>query len=352
MMRRSLINFWFLLLLFLSGLPVQAQFIIENSAGDLGTSPVAEDINVCFEQEDALSFRLIATEAISAPLLSIELALGREYLDGTAAIVSQSGGFLLGPNTGTATQPQFIINGDFASGDFIEISLNRVGNCEAINQNGLTDRVSIAGSSEVSSTHDALFLTLSISGINPVTTNVGDMLTLDGQVIGGGNGCVEALVLMVYDEPGVTTNELRVEGNVIPLDSTVNDTLYYTLGLAEITQVGDSDECLEALETLDFERDVTITSCEVGGGYVAWWGCNDERCFQTEFTDQQINIEFNVPDVNYTGGSVPQPTNLCDTIIVRHDFTNVGTGAAFNVRYFAGFGASGLILSGNTGGAP
>ena len=203
---------------------------------------------------------------------------------------------------------------------------------------------------EISTTHDALFLTLSLSNIMAVTTSVGSSETLTGTIVGGGNGCVEELVLMTIDDAGLTTTELRVEGNTIAADSMNGDTMYFTITQAEISQVGDMDDCFDALEMLNFERDVDISSCEVDAHYQSFWGCDSERCIFTALTPHQVNIAFEIPEINYTGGATVQASNLCDTAIISHTFRNDGNGIAYNVRYKSGFGASGNVLSGNTSG--
>jgi len=219
-----------LVMLMLTGFSVgvDAQIIIENDNRDIDTQPIADDINVCFEQSDALSFSLVYGGGSNTnPMVSINLANGREYVDGTATITSQSGGpFTLGANTGDLTNLQFPITGTFDDpSDYVVISLNRVGSCDALGQNGLQDEVVLStGESEFSTTHDALFLTLSIGNLNPVTAAVGNSETLTGDIIGGGNGCVEEFVFMLIDDAGLTTTAFLVEGNTIATDSIVGDT--------------------------------------------------------------------------------------------------------------------------------
>ncbi|MEM6770091.1 MAG: hypothetical protein AAF597_05855, partial [Bacteroidota bacterium] len=324
------------------------QFIIENPGGAIGTSPIAQDVNVCFPQGSTLAFRVIATADVTDPVLRVELAPGRIF-GGTIQITDANGTFSLGPNIGTPEEPEFQLTGDFMPGSFARIRMSVAANCGAINVNGATHTVEIGGEREVSTTHDALFLTLSIGNLSAETIGVGQSGTVSGTIIGGGNGCAEEVVFRLYDAPGVTTTELRVGGTVIVADSVVGLNRYYSLGPAEITQSGDGDVCFEALEMLDFERDVDVTSCEVDAGYEASWGCFGATCITTGEVAQQINIPAGVPNVQITSRRVIRTTNLCpdSSAIVEFTLTNNGTGVgtAFNFTPFSSTDANFFVSS-------
>ncbi|MEM6771724.1 MAG: hypothetical protein AAF597_14165, partial [Bacteroidota bacterium] len=201
----STLSFFFVLLL-----PVSAQFIIEAPDGTPATIPVADDINVCFDQGATLDFRIIATGDVTDPTLNISLATGR-FVDGDLSVINSSGAYTLGPNTGTPEAPAYQITGTFTAGDFVQFSLDLGSDCSAIGVNGVTHTVTVNGTSEASNTHDALFLTLSIGNLSPESIGVGQSGTATGTITGGGNGCVNEVVFRLIDAPGATTTELRVE---------------------------------------------------------------------------------------------------------------------------------------------
>ena len=134
-MNKLLTLYFVLFSIFLSG-----QFIIENPDGDINTSPIADDVNVCFPDGESLAFRIIkGAGTAGTATLTVTLATGREYVDGSISLDSESGGpFMIGPNIGTASIPQFVITGAWDPGDFVEISIEVRGTCEAINNNGLS----------------------------------------------------------------------------------------------------------------------------------------------------------------------------------------------------------------------
>jgi hypothetical protein len=337
--------------LLLPGL-VSAQFVITDPNGAPGTVPDANDVVSCTPDNRQLVFRLSASPGGMNPSFSVALAPGVSYIDGTVTVVNSNLAVAptIGPNTGTPGQPSFQITGNFLAGDFIVISLERFARCEATPGGGNQDAVSVVpGNSGAvnSNNYDVTAANLSVVASTPVTTSVGSTETVPGSITNGGNGCVSEFEFTVMDAPGIITNSIEINSTVLVPTSTVGNLSVYTITSGIIG----GDGCFDGGETLNFTREVTVTSCELGGdGYTVRYGCFGEICQSSSFANQQFNIAFTVPRVRYTSGAVVQPTDLCRDVIVEHTFTNQGSGAAFDIVYLAGFGASGLNVSGSTGG--
>ena len=280
------------------------------------------------------------------------MAPGVSYIDGTVTVVNSNLAVAptIGPNTGTPGQPSFEITGNFAAGDFIVISLERLASCQAPPGGGNQDAVNVVPSNSGavnSNNYDVTAANLSVVASAPVTTAVGNTETVTGVITNGGNGCVSEFEFTVMDAPGTITNSIEINSTVLMPSSTIGNLSVYTITSAIIGGNG----CFDGGETLSFTREVTVTSCDLGGdGYAVRYGCFGEICQSSSFANQQFNIAFTVPRVRYTSGMVVQPTDLCRDVILEHTFTNQGSGAAFDIVYLAGFGASGLTLNGSTGG--
>ncbi len=331
---------------------ISAQFVITNPNGSPGTVPRANDAITCTDGDLRTAFRLTGSPGGVNPSFSLSFPAGVNYIDGTVTVVNSNLAVAptIGPNTGTVNQPTFQILGNFGAGDFIVISLARIADCDAVPGGGKQDAVTVTpgtGGAVLSNNYDVLAANLSVTASAPVTTSVGSTETVTGVITNGGNGCVSEFEFTVMDAPGVMTNSVEIGGMSIMPTSTMGSLSVYTVTSALIG----GDGCFDGGENLPFTREVTITSCELGGdGYTVRYGCSGEVCQESSFANQQFNIDFTVPRVRYTSGEVTQPTDLCRDVIVEHTFTNNGTGAAFDLVYLAGFGASGLNVNGTTGG--
>ncbi|TXF91151.1 hypothetical protein FUA23_02675 [Neolewinella aurantiaca] len=329
-----------------------SQFVITNPGGTPGTVPRADDVVSCTDNDLRVSFRLTGSPGGTNPSFSVSLPAGVNYVDGSVTVVSSSLATapVIGLNTGSASQPQFEVSGTFGAGDYVVISLARIANCEAIPGGGQQDAVTVTpgiGGTVSSNNYDVLAANLSVVSSAPVTTSVGSTETVTGTITNGGNGCVTEFEFTVMDAPGVMTTSIDIGGTSIMPTSTVGNLSVYTITSAVIG----GDGCFDGGETLSFTRQVTIISCDLSGdGYTVRYGCFGEVCQSSSFANQQFNIAFTIPNVRYTSGVVSQPTDLCRDVIVEHTFTNRGTGAAFDIVYLAGFGASGLSLAGSTTG--
>jgi len=341
-------------MIFLLVLPgiLSAQFVITNSNGTPGTVPRADDAISCTDGDLRTIFRLTGSPGGIDPSFSLSLPTGVNYIDGTVTVVNSNLAVAptIGPNTGTANQPSFQITGTFDAGDFIVISLARIADCDAVPGGGKQDAVAVTpgiGGAVLSNNYDVLAANLSVTADSPVTTSVGSTETVTGVITNGGNGCVSEFEFTVMDAPGVMTNSIVISGMSIMPTSTIGNLSVYTITSAFIG----GDGCFDGGENLAFTRDVTIISCDLAGdGYTVRYGCFGAICQTSSFANQQFNLAFTVPNVRYTSGVVVQATDLCRDVIVEHTFTNNGSGAAFDIIYQAGFGASGLIVAGSTGG--
>jgi len=338
------------LLLFPSVLP--AQFIITDPGGSPGSMLLAEDVVTCNDADMRLTFRLTSAGVAMDPVVTISLPTGVRYVPSSVTIESSNLAVAptVAPNSGTENQPSFQLTGMFNGGDFVVVSLARIASCDAPPGGGNQDAVTVvpgSGSATLSNNYDVLAANLSVVADAPVTTAVGNTETVAGTITNGGNGCVDEFELTVMDAPGIMTTALEVMGTPLTPTSTTGNLSVYTIPSGVIG----GDGCFDGGETLQFTRDVVITSCDLAGdGYAVRYGCFGSVCQASNFANQQFNIGFTVPRVRYTGGSVVQATNLCRDVIVEHTFTNLGNGAAFDLIYLAGFGASGLTLAGTTSG--
>ena len=339
-----------------------AQWTITNGAGSPGGFPEAENVNVCTADPNAtLTFTLIRTgpAAMIAPTVDVALATGVLYVPGSVRIVSSSG-FTMPPtlsaNMGTDNAPSFTITPPlltYPQGARITIEISRVGACASISQLGVVDMVSIDGVNANSDTYDVRSAVLTVIGDAPVTTTVGSTEMVTGTITNGGNGSIDSFLLKVNEPSGISTQSISINGIPLTIINTMGTMDFYLIDSAVLVDanVGDGDGILQGGESFVFDREVMIISCDITPNpYRVLYGCNDEICETSAPANQQWNIDFLVPRVRYMGGEVVQATNLCDTIIVEHTFTNVGFGAALDLSYFAGFGASGLTLAGTTSG--
>ena len=332
-------------------LSATAQFVLTNPQGNVGSDALAADVTLCTDTQSALRFRLTASPGGQNPEISIQFPDGITYIDGSIRITGSSQAPLptISANNGTPENPRFTITGNFASGSFVTVALDRIAGCSATEGGGNKDAIFLGPNNTTlgeSNNYDVLAANITVVADDPVTTQVGQMVTVTGVITNGGNGCVRSIDFVNTDAPGLETISITIGGQILTPDGSAGNTNFYTID--ESFFPGDGLFC--GSETLQFTRQVNIISCELDGDeYVAVYGCNREICGVSSFAAQQFNIEFTVPDVEYDGGRVIQATNFCDTIIVEHDFLNEGDGAAFNLQYLAGFGAAGNVLFGRTG---
>ena len=330
---------------------IKAQFIITNPAGDVGTAAVAEDVSRCTDIDASLTFRLVASPGNDDPEISIVLPSGITYIDGSVSITGTNiaPAPTISANLGTPDNPRFSIDGDFDNGDYVVITLDRIADCEAIEGGGNTDEIFLGAdnvSIGVSTSYDVLAANISIVAGMPRTTQVGNTEIVTGTITNGGNGCVNEIDLVILDAPGVETVSVTINGVVLVPDFSFGGTNFYTITEDQI--LGDGFLC--GGESLPLVREVNIISCDLEGEeYRALYGCFQDICGFSSIASQQFNIEFTVPEVVYASGNVQQATNFCDSIIVNHNFVNDGDGAAFDLSYLAGYGASGNVLFGSTG---
>ena len=350
-LREQLVVTIIMVVIFLAPSVASAQFVITNIGGNPGTAPGADDVITCTDFDRRLRFRLTASLASSDPSVSVVLPTGVNYVAGTARVEGSNLATTptIGPNTGTTEDPIFAITGTFRAGDFVTISLDRVATCGAEPGGGKQDEVTVSpgiGGAVNSENYDILAANLSVVAGPPLATAVGETETVSGTIVNGGNGCVEEFEFTVLDAAGLMTTSIEVAGvTLTPVSTSGRQSVYEITGAV----IG-GDGCFDGGETLPFTRNVVITSCELDrDGYTVRYGCFGEVCQTSSFANQQFNIDFTVPRIRLTGGRVVQRTDLCRDAIVQHTFTNQGTGAALDIVYLAGFGASGLNLFGTTG---
>ena len=194
---------------------LNAQFAITGAGGGVNSIPLSRDVVRCVESSDAtsgyMSFRATATASNSNPVLTVDLATGVRYVEGTIELLGSQGvpGAMIIPiNIGSDTMPSFQIIGDFDVGDFVRIRLQRVANCTSDAGGGNIDEVTVGTSSQISTDYDIREAVLSVTADNPVTTNVGEFETVMGNITNGGNGCIDTFVLEVVNAPGLITTAL------------------------------------------------------------------------------------------------------------------------------------------------
>lgn len=194
---------------------LSAQFVITNPGGNLGTSPLANDVLSCTNNDNQLQFRLTGSPGGVNPVFTIMLPASIDYVSGTVAVVSSNLVVTptVGPNIGSANQPSFQVTGNFSAGDYVVVRLDRIADCDAAPGGGYQDAVSVVPSNTgavFSNNYDVLAANLSVVASSPVNTSVGSTESVTGTITNGGNGCVEEFEFTVMDAPGLMTTSLMI----------------------------------------------------------------------------------------------------------------------------------------------
>nr|MBX2814633.1 hypothetical protein [Saprospiraceae bacterium] len=354
--------------LIVSGLlTAEAQIVIENGdffndpGGNIGTLPSGGDVSLCglATAEPPGVPELVFTVAhtgpadVVDPMVSITFPTGVNYVEGSLSIIDNGDGYTISSISATTNMVTFMIDGTLSTGDRAQITLLRIANCEALVGGGQVDEVTVATVTEPSLSYEVVEAVLTVVADMPVNTFVGATENVLGTISNGGFGVVDSFLLKITDAPGDTTLSVTVGTTSLNKVDEMGKMSFWLIDstILDDENLGDGDGVFENAESFMFSREVLITSCELAGdSYNVLFGCDGEVCQVSDPSAQQFNLPLAIPEVRYTGGTVVQATNLCDTIILEHTFTNNGTGTAFNLRYLAGFGASGLVLSGSTGG--
>jgi hypothetical protein len=237
-------------LFFLSGQFLQAQVNII----DPGLS-VPPNINKCMGSttlEATIQFTLDGTGPV--PIRPVMMD-GVKYVPGTVGLVSQSGGLSVTESNPDPFTPQFQLavgDGTFNVGDEITISFELAANCDAMmGSNEVILEANYGGTiydGEIAA--DVIEADLSMV-VHPLRiTTIGETEMVAITVSNGGLGSLDEVTFYIV-ESGMTTSDLTIDGNSIPVAFTNLDTSFYVIPATNLPGgTFDNTETIELIRTV------------------------------------------------------------------------------------------------------
>ena len=326
-----------------SGLFAQVNIIDPNAAN-------TPDISKCFSEttlEASLQFTTNGTNAI----VSIPMPTGVEYVPGSVALVSQTGGLSIVQTSGAVANPTFTVSasdGMINASDEIRFSFRVKAYCTAMAGTAIFPvNVTFANqttSGEISA--DIIQADLNLLSHPIQMASIGTPVTVPIQVQNGGLGSTDNVVFIIT-ESGMTTTAVTVGGFPAMLISTVGTVKTYQIPVAAF-----SGGSFDNPETITVLRTVVLQSCTFSSSYGVNWGCSMAQCQSpTPTAPGEFVLATGNPNLVATS-MIISSSNLCSNTIIDITYTNNGTGAvsaaaAFNNVFRFGMGSATTWTSSN-----
>src|SRR5690606_34579967 len=264
-----------------------------------GDTQDPQDINVC--EADSLSFfRVDFTSSIAVDSITIRMPSGVGYVPGSVSVLSGTTGLSLSDlDLSNPTKPVFAFNftDPVTSGDYIEFSISKIGQCDAVVFSGggdlAYDTIGVwtgnQVAEEVTSNYNINYPSLFTSYVFSNDTIFNDLpseVCPDPRIANGGAWYISKIQRQVSPAADPPNYECSYQGTLLSPLSSTGGILTYEFDPTEASFAGTFGEeatIFQNGEIILFQECFTVNSCNFSDGEVthqSFWGCGGEVCQQ------------------------------------------------------------------------
>ncbi len=310
----------------------------------------AQSLTVCSDTARAIEVKVSFDAAVSGNvLLTFHFPKGVSYSGTVTKVSSSPAGLTISESdVNDASNPVFeITGGGIASGSYFQCTVEREANCDAYEQDPVTDEVEVQADSdsetETSITYNLTSpsLTIDQSPTNSSGVDIGQELVREFKF--SNRSYIDlAKVYFVVDYNDVAyhngtdepTFELSIDGGTyfsITPDTKSDGKFYFTL---DGTDLG-ADKVLIDNEQLTVKETVKVKACGLSTEYKVGWGCSMDTWCSTKTRTVDVNMQAGVAKPAFVRFKAEGTPSLCNAMDFDIWFTNNGSGGNMGGMYNA-----------------